>query len=153
MCSLCQSDFQVSLFKVFLSIWVNINHITSGAIGFPEICSCPNLLVLPMLSPLIIMKNLTCRPIFSSHLQTSLPTARNGGAPILFCIYRHVFRPQETEEPLPLCQLNPRPLENVRKKLSALSQSALLFLCQMLVGWKTNTNTNTDKQKHIQTQT
>ena len=59
----------------------------------------------------------------------------------MFCIYRHVFRPQETVEPLPLCQLNPRPLENVRKKLSALSQSALLFLCQMLVGWKTNTNT------------
>ena len=83
-------------------------------------------------------------------------------------IYRQVFPPQETAEPQfcfafidtssdhkkqrspsPLCQLNPRPLENVRKKLSALSQSALLFLCQMLVGWKTNANINTDTQKHI----
>ena len=65
MCSLCQSDFQVSLFKVFLSIiLVNMKHITSGANGFPEICFCPNLLVLPMLPPLVIMKNFTCRPIF-----------------------------------------------------------------------------------------
>ena len=69
----------------------------------------------------------------------------------MFCIYRHVFRPQETVEPLPLCQLNPRPLENVRKKLSALSQSALLFLCQMLVGWKTNTNTETNKNTETNT--
>ena len=71
----------------------------------------------------------------------------------MFCIYRHVFRPQETVEPLPLCQLNPRPLENVRKKLSALSQSALLFLCQMLVGWKTNTNSETNTNTNTKTNT